>query len=183
MSSQEKPSTNSSQGTLGPAMAVESFEHAPVATEIVDLEGRFLSVNPAMTELTGYSREELLGSPTAGLTHPDHAHRDEELRASLLQGDGDRYMTEKRIVHAAGHSLEVAAHVSIVRSADGSPRYFVGQMLDIRPHKRLERDLQHLADHDPLTGLLNRRRFEAELARIFHQGEAPRVSRGAVSAA
>jgi diguanylate cyclase (GGDEF)-like protein/PAS domain S-box-containing protein len=165
MLSQTKPMTNSPLGELGPAMAVESFEHAPVATETVDLEGRLLNVNAAMVELTGYSREELIGSPTARLTHPDHAHRDEELRASLLNGDGDRYATEKRIVHAAGHSLEVAAHVSVVRAADGSPRYFVGQMLDIRPHKRLERDLQHLADHDPLTGLLNRRRFEAELDR------------------
>lgn len=165
MLSQTKPKTNPPQVELGPAMAVESFEHAPVATETVDLEGRFLNVNAAMVELTGYSREELIGSPTARLTHPDHAHRDEELRASLLSGDGDRYATEKRIVHAAGHSLEVAAHVSVVRAADGSPRYFVGQILDIRPHKRLERDLQHLADHDPLTGLLNRRRFEAELDR------------------
>jgi PAS domain S-box-containing protein len=130
MLSQAKPKTNSPQGELGPAMAVESFEHAPVATEMVDLEGRLLNVNAAMVELTGYSREELIGSPTARLTHPDHAHRDQELRASLLNGDGDRYATEKRIVHAAGHSLEVAAHVSVVRAADGSPRYFVGQMLD-----------------------------------------------------
>ena len=165
MHSRTKPSQSPAKGELAPAMALEVVEHAPVAMETVDLEGRFLSVNRAMTELTGYSRDELIGSPTARLTHPDHALRDEELRRSLLDGDGVRYGTEKRIVHAAGHSLEVAAHVSLMRANDGSPRYFVGQMLDIRPHKRLERDLQHLADHDPLTGLLNRRRFDAELDR------------------
>ncbi len=165
MPSREKHTGSPPGGEPGPTMAVEAFEHAAVAMETVDLEGRFLSVNAAMAELTGYSREELIGSPTAALTHPDHALRDDELRGSLLRGDGDRYAAEKRVVHAAGHSLEVAVHVSLVRAGDGSPRYFVGQMLDIRPHKRLERDLQHLADHDPLTGLLNRRRFEAELDR------------------
>ncbi|MBS1860547.1 MAG: EAL domain-containing protein [Actinobacteria bacterium] len=160
-------------------MAIDSFEQAPVAMEVLDLTGRFLCVNAAMSELTGYGRDELVGSPTARLTHPDHALRDEELRGSLLAGDGDRYATEKRVIHAAGHPLEVSVHVSLVRAADGAPRYFVGQILDIRPHKQLERDLQHLADHDPLTGLLNRRRFEAEvdrhvahIARYGRQGAA-----------
>ena len=165
MESRTNPTPSPSEGEIGPAMALKSFECAPVAMEAVDLQGRFLSVNAAMTELTGYRREELIGTPTARLSHPDHALRDDELRRSLIDGDGDRYGTEKRIVHAAGHSLEVAVHIALVRDDDGSPRYFVGQMLDIRPHKRVERDLQHLADHDPLTGLLNRRRFEAELDR------------------
>lgn len=165
MSSRKQGAAAASAAAIDLTMAVNSFEFAPVAMATIDLEGRFLGVNAAMTELTGYGREELVGVPTAQLAHPDHALRDDELRRSLLAGDGDRYATEKRIVHAAGHSLEVAVHVAVVRDDDGHPLYFVGQMLDIRPHKRLERDLQHLADHDPLTGLLNRRRFEAELNR------------------
>ena len=147
------------------AHAVDAFEHAAVAMQVVDLDGRFLSVNAAMSDLIGYAREELIGIPTARITHPDHALHEDELCASLVRGEGDRYTTENRVVHAAGHSLEVAVHVSLVRDREGGPRYFVGQMLDVSSHKRLERDLQHLADHDPLTGLLNRRRFEAELDR------------------
>jgi diguanylate cyclase (GGDEF)-like protein/PAS domain S-box-containing protein len=143
----------------------ETFEQAPIAMELIDLDGNFLAVNAAMCDLTGYRREELIGTASARITHPDHALRDADLRASLLRGQDQRFKLEKRLVHAAGHRVEVGAHVSLVRGEDGSPLYFVGQMLDITEHKQLERDLQHMADHDPLTGLLNRRRFEAELDR------------------
>ena len=36
---------------------------------------------------------------------------------------------------------------------------------DVTERKRFEAQLQYLADHDPVTGLFNRRRFEQELAR------------------
>ena len=39
----------------------------------------------------------------------------------------------------------------------------LGQIQDITDRRRFEEQLQYLADHDPLTGLLNRRRFEQEL--------------------
>lgn len=148
-----------------PGFAAAALEQAPIATELVALDGAFLAVNAAMGELCGYEPGQLVGTPSARVCHPDHALREEELRASLLAGEATRYSLEKRLVHAAGHRVEVGTHVSLVRDEDGSPLYFVGQMIDITEHKQLERDLQHLADHDPLTGLLNRRRFEAELDR------------------
>ncbi len=53
------------------------------------------------------------------------------------------------------------------------------QLLDITERKRVEAHLQHMADHDPLTGLLNRRRFEQELDR--HVAHAQRYgTEGAV---
>lgn len=144
---------------------VESFENAPIGMEIVDLEGRFTNVNKALSEITGYPCDELVGTPTAAITHPDDAERDAQMRASLIAGDADRYNVEKRFVHASGHPVDAAVHLSLVSDADGAPRYFVGQVLDITERKRFESQLQHMADHDPLTGLLNRRRFEGELRR------------------
>jgi diguanylate cyclase (GGDEF)-like protein len=43
----------------------------------------------------------------------------------------------------------------------------VFHLLDIGERKRFEGELQHLADHDVLTGLFNRRRFEHELERAI----------------
>jgi diguanylate cyclase (GGDEF)-like protein len=54
---------------------------------------------------------------------------------------------------------------SLVRDAKAQPLYAVVQVQDVSERKRFEGQLQYLADHDPLTGLYNRRRFEAELAR------------------
>jgi diguanylate cyclase (GGDEF)-like protein/PAS domain S-box-containing protein len=141
-----------------------SFEHAPVGMEMIDLDGRFIGVNPALGEIVGFAPEELMGLHTSAITIPTDAARDERLRASILAGEVDRYDVEKRMIHADGREIDVAVHLSIVRSADGEARYFVGQVLDITAAKEFERDLRHMADHDFLTGLMNRRRFEEEIA-------------------
>jgi diguanylate cyclase (GGDEF)-like protein/PAS domain S-box-containing protein len=148
----------------------DSFEHAPVGMEMIDLDGRFISVNDTLAELIGHRREELLGLHTSAITHADDAGRDEHLRASIRKGEMDRYRVEKRMIHADGHPIDVAVHLSMVRTAAGEPHYFVGQVIDISDAKEFERDLRRMADHDFLTGLLNRRRFEEEIERHLRRG-------------
>jgi len=66
-----------------------------------------------------------------------------------------------------------------VRDADGAPLRFLTQVQDVTERRRFESELRHLADHDPLTGLYNRRRFEQELER--HVTEVARYGpRGAL---
>jgi diguanylate cyclase (GGDEF)-like protein len=52
-----------------------------------------------------------------------------------------------------------------VRDDDGHVSYLVGQATDLTEHHLREKRLRHLADHDPLTGLVNRRGFGRELRR------------------
>ena len=47
----------------------------------------------------------------------------------------------------------------------GSPLHFLTQVQDVTERRRYEAELRHMADHDALTGLLNRRAFERELER------------------
>jgi diguanylate cyclase (GGDEF)-like protein/PAS domain S-box-containing protein len=142
---------------------VESFEHAPVGMEMIGLDGRVIGVNPALAALTGRPRAQLVGRPSSVLADPDDPAAEERLRDSLLSGAAERHEVERRIRDASGRPLDVAVHLSLVRGGEGAPRYFVCQVLDISERKRFERELRHVADHDPLTGLLNRRSFAAAM--------------------
>ena len=54
-------------------------------------------------------------------------------------------------------------NLTLIRDNAGEPLHFIAQVQDITERRSYEGQLQHLADHDPLTGLLNRRSFEREL--------------------
>ena len=72
--------------------------------------------------------------------------------------------------------MTVDVSVAIVRDGAGEASHLLAQLLDITERKRHEGQLQHLVDHDPLTGMFNRRRFEHELER--EQAQAHRSKSG-----
>ncbi|HEX5146917.1 MAG TPA: EAL domain-containing protein [Conexibacter sp.] len=140
-----------------------AFEAAPIGMALSGLDGRFIQVNDALCAITGYTREELEEMGFADLSHPADAGREEEMMRALLSGEQSTYWMEKRYVDVVGQIVWVAVHATLVRAADGSPQHFLGQIQDVSERVRYEAQLQHMADHDPLTGLLNRRSFEREL--------------------
>lgn len=140
-----------------------AFAAAPIGMALSDLDGRFIQVNDALCALTGYTREELEELGFAELSHPSDAGRDEEMMRSLLSGEQSTFWMEKRFIDVVGQVVWVAVHATLVRAADGAPQHFLGQIQDVSERVRYEAQLQHMADHDPLTGLLNRRSFEREL--------------------
>ena len=141
----------------------EVFERAPIGTALLDNDGRWLLVNRALCDITGYTAEELVGKRFDGIVHPDDAHNDVEQRRRLLAGEIPAFQVEKRYFDAAGETVSAILSVSLVRDRDGAPLHYIAQLQDISERKRLEEHLRHLADHDPLTGLRNRRLFEHDL--------------------
>ncbi len=151
-----------------------AFDGAPTGMTITSLDALFVRVNDAFCELVGYPREQLEGTSFEAITYPDdRAMHAEPLRA-MRAGERDSFATEKRYVHADGHAVEVAMQVNLIRHADGAPAYFLSQTQDITERKRYETQLLYHADHDALTGLLNRRAFaralEAQAAFVDRYG-------------
>lgn len=112
------------------------------------------------------------------LVHPDDWPA---IRASLephLRGETPRYTCEHRLRHKDGRWVWVLAAGSVIeRDGEGAPVRVVGIHQDISPRKTLEERLVQQATSDPLTGLANRRHFDAvlgnEMARVKrHVGRA-----------
>jgi diguanylate cyclase (GGDEF)-like protein/PAS domain S-box-containing protein len=140
------------------------FEQAPIGMALLTPDGRWVRVNQALLAITGYTSEELLAKTLEDVTHPDDLSADIEHVRQLLAGEIRDYQMERRYFHARGHVISTMLSVSLVRDRQGRPLHFIAQIQDISERKMMEERLRHLAEHDPLTGLHNRRLLERELA-------------------
>ncbi|HUR85326.1 MAG TPA: PAS domain S-box protein [Solirubrobacteraceae bacterium] len=151
-----------------------AFEHAPIGVALVSTEGTtagtIVRANRALADLVGGDPDALAGR---GLTSLAPAEDRSGLIATLarLLAGAESVHGEQRLIAADGHDVWTLLSGSLVQGSDGRGRQAVIQVLDITERKTFEGRLQHLADHDALTGLVNRRRFEHELDRAIAHAE------------
>jgi len=142
-----------------------AFDHAVLPAWFCDTDLRLTEVNAALCEMLGRPRDELVGKQLIDFVHPDERAEEERERGSLLSGERSASAREKRMLRPDSAMLWALVVLSIVHDADGRPSYIAGQATDLTEHHRRETRLRHEADHDPLTGLVNRRGFGRELRR------------------
>jgi diguanylate cyclase (GGDEF)-like protein/PAS domain S-box-containing protein len=145
------------------ALFETAFADAPIGMALFARTGRWIKVNRALCRLTGYTEAQLLALTSLEITHPDDVDAVLEHRHALIAGDEDQYSSEQRYIGAEGQEIWVNVVVSIVRDQAGQPLHFIAHVEPISERRELQARLRALADHDPLTGLWNRRRFDEEL--------------------
>jgi diguanylate cyclase (GGDEF)-like protein/PAS domain S-box-containing protein len=148
------------------------FEEAPIGMAVVDLDGKVRQANRALADITGYRRSELESTALHTITHPDDLDIGDEALAALADGHAEAQEAELRYLHSTGHPVWVSMQATLVRDADDEPDFLIVQVQDVTERRRFEDRLRHMADHDPLTGLPNRRAFEAAL-----EGQVEHVQR------
>ena len=139
------------------------FEEAPFGIVVCSLDGRVKDVNPAACHLVGRTRDSLVGdwSFPFGASPLEVARVAEALRESRT----GRFQGEARTQHSDGRWVDLAFEGIVMHDRDGVPEELLFNAVDISERRRFEAQLAHLAEHDPLTGLANRRRFDQELER------------------
>ncbi|HWA38135.1 MAG TPA: PAS domain S-box protein, partial [Burkholderiales bacterium] len=92
-----------------------TFELAGSGIAHVDMEGRFLRVNPSLCDLLGYSEAELVGRSVKDISHPDDRDRTDVERDRMRAGLARSFSLEKRYLHKDGHVVWVDLTATVVR--------------------------------------------------------------------
>jgi PAS domain S-box-containing protein len=119
-----------------------TLDEAPIGMALVALDGRFVRVNRALCEIVGYGSNELTGLTFQAITHPDDLDTDLAAAGQLIRGEISRYQGEKRYLSRDGAIVDVLLSVSTLRDREGTPRYFISQVEDIRERKRTDTALK-----------------------------------------
>lgn len=138
------------------------FSHSSEAILVTDVHGTIIEVNEAFTQITGYTRQDVIG-------------RDPSLFRSGRQGP-DVYRAMLSSLHSTGHcqgevwsrrkngeAYAVMLTVSAVPNPQGGEPRYVAQFSDITSLREQQEKMERLASYDPLTELPNRLLFSDRL--------------------
>jgi len=144
------------------------LETAPDPIVEVGPDGKIAIANARTDKLFGYDRSQIVGRPVEEL----FAERTRTLVAERFRAVLQSKAKDAQVALGMGLELwgqrqdgsefPVDVTVSPLQTDDGT--VLTAIIRDITERKRFENQLQHLADHDALTELFNRRRFDQELA-------------------
>lgn len=120
---------------------VRAVEQSPVSVLVTDVEGTIEYVNPTLCRVTGYSREELLGSNPrilkSGQTPPETYT--ELWRAIAAGGIWRGELLNRR---KDGSTFWESVSISALRSPAGTITHYVGVKEDVNARKEAERELR-----------------------------------------
>ncbi|MEQ9554115.1 MAG: PAS domain S-box protein [Coleofasciculus sp. G3-WIS-01] len=138
----------------------DTFEQAAVGIKHVSTDGKIIRVNPKFCDIVGYSRDQVLTRTWQDLTHPDDWASDRAIMELLLAGTLESHCQQKRYRHQNGSIVWVQITISVVRSPQGNPKYFLHVIQDMSACQAAESALQRsearLREKAHQEGLLNR---------------------------
>jgi len=119
-----------------------SFENANVGVCLVGTDGRFVSVNPALCEMLGYTKDELEQLSFNDITLEEDQHLGTTFVSKAISGDVNSAELEKRYVHKGGRILWGHVSTAIVRQPVHGRRFFISHIQDITERKQAEEQLK-----------------------------------------
>jgi diguanylate cyclase (GGDEF)-like protein/PAS domain S-box-containing protein len=136
-------------------LAASVFETTHDGIMITDEEGTILSVNPAFSQITGYSAQEAIGETPRLLKseHHDQAFYDALWSSLISKGywQGEVWNRRKN-----GELYIQWQTISMLPDAEGRPSRYVAVFSDVTELRRKDERIRQQAYHDALTGLPNR---------------------------
>jgi PAS domain S-box-containing protein len=135
-----------------------TFENAPIAMTHMDLDGRWIRVNPRFCEIMGYESTELLNTYFAEVSPPDEIEEEVHQMACLRRGEIPFFTMEKQYTTKDGRVLWLELTCALQRDSQGRPEYYARFAQDITERKRAQDAVKRqarLIDLSP-DGILSR---------------------------
>ena len=108
-----------------------AFYDAVTGMAVLDLEGRFRSVNPALCRMVGRSEAELVGLRPVDVTHPEDRLLSASTMDALLAGETDTDQVRKRYLRPDGTVLVGARTTTVLRDGTGRLVGLFTQVVDV----------------------------------------------------
>ncbi|MFB2935072.1 PAS domain S-box protein [Aerosakkonemataceae cyanobacterium BLCC-F154] len=118
------------------------FDNVSVGMALVNVDGHTILANEADCQFLGYSQEELIGMHFSEFTHPEDLAIDLELHKSLMAGERNSYVIDKRYIRKDKTIVWGRLTVSLIRDKDNSVLYTVVVCEDITVRKQAEEALR-----------------------------------------
>ncbi len=118
-----------------------AFDYSGIGMALISPDGTILDANNAVCNFTGYIKGELLKLNFLDLTHPDDNKTDQSLLHKMLIKVINHYSIEKRYISKTKKVLWGLHTVSKVANMDGTPKFFILQIIDITKKKELADEL------------------------------------------
>jgi diguanylate cyclase (GGDEF)-like protein/PAS domain S-box-containing protein len=139
-----------------------SIESTSDCILITDNVGHIIIINPAFTGLSDYSIAELEGQTIDFIVAPQELKVFKEEVSLALASHGE-WSGQTFFYKKGGTTYPVELSITAIQDEQQNTIANVLISRDITLRTKYESELKQLADHDPLTGLFNRRRFQEEL--------------------
>jgi len=132
-------------------------------------DGSILTLNRYGQELLGWQVEDLPEKQFADLLCAEDSSASQTRRAlaGIVAGDLQHVQLEAILLSASGRSYEITWNHSRLPGGTEDTVIVLSVGVDHTERKRAESHVSYLAEHDPLTGLVNRQHFQHELDRAL----------------
>ncbi len=147
-------------------LAASVFSTSQEGILISDTHNRIIDINPAFTELTGYTREEALGKNPSFLSA---GRQDKRFYAEMWQSINEtgEWQGELWNMRKSGEVYPEWLSIIAVKDERGQLQRYVGAFSDISIIKQHEADLERIAHYDMLTSIPNRRLLGNQLEKAI----------------
>jgi PAS domain S-box-containing protein len=151
------------------------LDQAPIGIAIShSCDGKYANeamvrINPVYEQITGRTKEELIKSGWAKITHPDDLEKEMENFRKLKAGEIKSFSMEKRFIKPDGSFIWVYLVSAALAPLKNKCFNHISLIKDISDRKQIENALRYITEHDRLNGLFNRDYLKAQIINDINQ--------------